>query len=264
MIGRAARFVPLFARSARRHIGTKREGVNKGVSMAASSKLLINEHPLQTLPTLAKAIGLDKAVILQQIQYWVSTSPHEIKGHQWIYNSYTEWALQFPWLTPEGVRYHIRGLEKAGLIVAGKFNKDTRDKTKWYRINYTKLNKIDQSVKSLTETTPETTEETTLTEKKAEPSPVDIIFKAIHAYYGFPDNGEPDPIPSYGKEGGAIKHMLKRGFTPAQIMECWSEKTKKRKSWVTMVWVNDDISGAPVMMESDKYANQKYGHMVHR
>ncbi|KKL13422.1 hypothetical protein LCGC14_2525930, partial [marine sediment metagenome] len=110
--------------------------------MAASSKLLINEHPLQTLPTLAKAIGLDKAVILQQIQYWVSTSPHEIKGHQWIYNSYTEWALQFPWLTPEGVRYHIRGLEKAGLIVAGKFNKDTRDKTKWYRINYTKLNKV--------------------------------------------------------------------------------------------------------------------------
>ncbi|KKK51466.1 hypothetical protein LCGC14_3114700, partial [marine sediment metagenome] len=116
----------------------------------------------------------------------------------------------------------------------------------------------------LTESTPETTTKTTSETIKAEPSPVDIIFKAIHAYYGFPDNGEPDPIPSYGKEGGAIKHMLKRGFTPAQIMECWSEKTKKRKSWVTMVWVNDDISGAPVMMESDKYANQKYGHMVHR
>jgi hypothetical protein len=103
------------------------------------SKLLINEQPLQALPTLAKLLGLDKAVILQQIQYWLNTSSHEVDGFRWIYNSYTEWSVQFPWLGVEGVRYHIRGLEKEGYLIAGKFNRDNRDKTKWYRINYEKL-----------------------------------------------------------------------------------------------------------------------------
>ena len=34
------------------------------------SKLLINEHPLQVLPSLATKIGLNEAIVLQQIHYW--------------------------------------------------------------------------------------------------------------------------------------------------------------------------------------------------
>ena len=121
--------------------------------MATSSKLLINEHPLQALPTLAKMIGLDKAVILQQIQYWISTSSHEIEGYNWIYNSYSEWSEQFPWLTSEGVRYHIRGLEKTGYLIVGNFNRDIRDKTKWYRIDYDKLEGVLKTTGGVLKTT---------------------------------------------------------------------------------------------------------------
>ena len=113
--------------------------------MLEGSKLLINEAPLQTLPTLAKSIGLDRAVILQQIHYWMSSSKHEVEGNLWIYNSYTSWAEQFPWLSPEGVRYHLRALEKAEYLIAGNFNKDKRDRTKWYRINYDKLDGLLES-----------------------------------------------------------------------------------------------------------------------
>ena len=36
------------------------------------SRLLINEPPLIVLPSLAKEIGLNEAIIVQQIQYWLS------------------------------------------------------------------------------------------------------------------------------------------------------------------------------------------------
>ena len=36
------------------------------------SRLLINENPLQVLPTLAVKIGLNEAMILQQMHYWLN------------------------------------------------------------------------------------------------------------------------------------------------------------------------------------------------
>ena len=253
-----------------------------------ASKLLINEHPLQALPTLAKLVGLEKAVILQQIQYWISTSSHDIEGHKWIYNSYTEWSKQFPWLTAEGVRYHIRQLEKSGLIVAQEFNKDNRDKTKWYRVDYIELERVlnttdgaldttdasgkklrMQAVKSyapLPETNTTNTTETTSEkeeEKVSSPSPVTIIFDAIHTYYGYPGKVEQDPIPNYAKEGQFIKKMIARGFDTGQIFECWAEKTKKAGQYKSMAFVNEDIKVSTIS-GFNKFADQKYGNVIRR
>ncbi|WP_249366800.1 hypothetical protein [Neobacillus rhizophilus] len=44
------------------------------------SKLLINENPVMIIPSLAVKIGLNEAVILQQIHYWVHGSRHVIEG----------------------------------------------------------------------------------------------------------------------------------------------------------------------------------------
>ena len=38
------------------------------------SKLLINEQPLQVLPSLAEAIGLNQAIALQQVHYWLENA----------------------------------------------------------------------------------------------------------------------------------------------------------------------------------------------
>lgn len=108
------------------------------------SKLLINEPPLQVLPSLAKRLDINKAVILQQVHYWLMASGHEIEGHLWVYNSYGEWSQQFPWLSERAVRWHIKGLEEAGYLVAGDFNNDPRDNTKWYRINYEALEALSE------------------------------------------------------------------------------------------------------------------------
>ena len=52
--------------------------------------LLINEPPLQVLPSLAKKLNsVDKAIILQQMHYWLMKSTNVKEGHRWIYNSAT-------------------------------------------------------------------------------------------------------------------------------------------------------------------------------
>jgi hypothetical protein len=104
------------------------------------SKLLINEPPLQVLPTLAKVIGLNEAIVLQQMQYWLHVSKHQIDGFVWIYNTYEEWQVQFPFWSNDTIYRAIRKLEKLGLIVSGNYNPTKFDQTKWYRIDYDKLN----------------------------------------------------------------------------------------------------------------------------
>ncbi|WLF74824.1 hypothetical protein Q3V38_08385 [Limosilactobacillus fermentum] len=46
--------------------------------------LLIEEPPLQVLPSLAKSIGLNEAIVLQQIHYWIRKSNNLKDGHKWI------------------------------------------------------------------------------------------------------------------------------------------------------------------------------------
>jgi len=73
-------------------------------------------------------------------------------------------------------------------------------------------------------------------------SVVSEIFAEMRAYLGYPEKTDQDPIPSYGKEGQAIKRMLTRGFTREAIVECWKAKVSQRGGeFVSMVWVNEDI-----------------------
>lgn len=105
-----------------------------------SSVLLINESPLQTLPSLACLVGINGAIILQQMQYWLSVSEHKIEGYTWIYNSYDKWAKQFKWLNLRSVQKHILALERGGFLISKQFRYKTRNNTKWYRIDYDRLN----------------------------------------------------------------------------------------------------------------------------
>lgn len=112
--------------------------------LAKSSRLLIDDQPLQVLPDLAVKIGLNEAIIIQQIHYWLKKeSAKSIKGSKWIYNSYPQWQEQFPFWSIDTIKRSIHGLEKIGVLRSGNFNKVKMDKTKWYTINYDALNRLD-------------------------------------------------------------------------------------------------------------------------
>lgn len=108
------------------------------------SKLLINENPLQVLPSLAVAVGLNEAIVLQQMHYWLGKKSHVRNGQKWVYNSYAEWQKQFPFWSESTIKRAILSLEKQGIIISKNFNKAKFDKTKWYRIDYKELEKIER------------------------------------------------------------------------------------------------------------------------
>lgn len=108
-----------------------------------TSPLLINESPLQALPSLACLLGINPAIILQQIHYW-SVQPRigiEKDGRRWVYNSARQWQEEnFPWLSVDSVGRILRKLEEDGYLESDVFNESTMDTTKWYTINYEHLN----------------------------------------------------------------------------------------------------------------------------
>lgn len=104
------------------------------------NNLLISEPPLQVLPTLAVKIGLNGALFLQQLHYWILRSDNVKENTVWVYKSLDEWIEQdFPFMSRSTLKRTISDLKKENLIITKTFNKMKIDKTNWYTINYQKL-----------------------------------------------------------------------------------------------------------------------------
>lgn len=103
------------------------------------TQLLINDNSLIFSPKLALAIGLNEAIILQQIHYWLLKSKNEHENKPWMYNSIVAWNEQFPFLSANTIRRTLNNLKKTGLIRVGNYNKAKYDRTLWYTIDYPKL-----------------------------------------------------------------------------------------------------------------------------
>lgn len=110
------------------------------------SKLLFNEQPLVIDKQLATLIGLNEAMVLQQIHYWVEINKKADKnfheGKYWTYNSIEDWHKEFPFWSESTVKRILAKLRKSNLLITGNFNKQRRDRTLWYTINYEILEKI--------------------------------------------------------------------------------------------------------------------------
>jgi hypothetical protein len=105
-------------------------------------RLLINDNPISISPLLAHIFGINEAILIQQIHYWLQRSKHNIEGSLWIYNTYKEWHKQLYFMSESTIKRTILGLEKQGIIIVGTFNRHAWDKTKWYTLNYNKLSEI--------------------------------------------------------------------------------------------------------------------------
>jgi hypothetical protein len=136
-----------------------------------SNKLLINEPPLQVLPTLAVAVGLNEAIVLQQLHYWLSIAEKSnsqdkfINGRWWTYNTYEHWKNNFPFWSIMTIRRIIYSLEKTGLIVSRQMRSNKYDATKWYSIDYDKLDDLIDMFKLNTLPSSERTEQSSQEEQ---------------------------------------------------------------------------------------------------
>lgn len=104
--------------------------------------ILFKKSYLTINTELARVIGLNQAIILQQIHFWLREKKNLVDGKYWVYNSITQWQKQFPFFSESTIKRTFKTLKNIGVIVVGEYNKDKRDKTNWYSINYEKLTEI--------------------------------------------------------------------------------------------------------------------------
>lgn len=94
---------------------------------------------------VAKDVGVNAAILFSNIQYWVFKNSANDKnfhdGRHWTYNSVSAWTDIFEWLSIRQIRTCLDKLIDNGYLLEGEYNKDNRDRTKWYTVTdqYCKL-----------------------------------------------------------------------------------------------------------------------------
>ena len=87
---------------------------------------------------VAKELGVNCAVILKHIYFWVEKNKANDKnffdGRYWTYNSVKAFEEIFPYLTNKQIRGALDRLSEHGLIMVGCYNEDPYDKTLWYSV----------------------------------------------------------------------------------------------------------------------------------
>jgi DnaD/phage-associated family protein len=240
------------------------------------SKLLLNESPILVLPSLATKVGLNEAIFVQQLHYWLKDSSNDRDGFKWVYNTYEDWQSQFPFWSVSTIRRIITKLEKSNLIIIGNFNKLKIDNTKWYRINYplledmsrppvqneqTECSEWTEEEVNLNRPLPEITSEIT-TEKKEEEkeAPADLETPFLF----FEKNG-------FGTIGGYMAEKIGQwcdDLSPAIVLEAmkiavergaknWSYVEKVLRDWADKKYKTVEEVHAAILAFREKQAKQR-------
>lgn len=93
---------------------------------------------MQFDPEIATIVGVDCAIMLSNIEFWVDHNRregnNEREGKFWTYNSARAFAELFPFWTEKQIRRILRSLTESGYIVRKNFNKKGYDQTGWYTL----------------------------------------------------------------------------------------------------------------------------------
>ena len=102
------------------------------------NKLLLDESPLIILPSLALEIGLNEAIFLQQLHYWILKSSTKIDGKKWIFRTTKEWEKEFPFWSISTITRVINSLKKSKILKVKRVYPHI-----YYSINKENINKIE-------------------------------------------------------------------------------------------------------------------------
>ncbi|WP_097415398.1 hypothetical protein [Escherichia coli] len=100
--------------------------------------LLMTSQPIVINRDLACRIGLNEAIVLQQLHYWLNetNSGTEHGGIRWVYNTTEQWLAQFPFWSESTLKRTFASLKSLGVLRREQLNKSKRDMTNFYTINY--------------------------------------------------------------------------------------------------------------------------------
>ena len=106
------------------------------MSVKIEKFILDGGRPLIVLPALAEVVGLEEAIILQQLHYLLINKKNGkvIHGKRWIYNTYSGWLEYFPWMTERTLRRYFTRLEKEEKAIESCQPEGRRSRRKYYRL----------------------------------------------------------------------------------------------------------------------------------
>lgn len=107
------------------------------------SNLLLNERPLVVLPSLACAIGLNQAMLLQQLHFRLQHAHREHGGKRWYRGRAADWLKDFPFFSESTLRRIVSALKKLGLIQTKALDSHKCNQADWFTINEEKLAEIE-------------------------------------------------------------------------------------------------------------------------
>lgn len=117
--------------------------------MTKHASQLLDEPPILVYPSLAKTMGINKAIIFQQLHFLLNatksaqTKNNFVDGRWWVYNSYPQWRNDyFPWLSIGAIKRLFLELEREGLVLSKQSVKSKADRRKWYAIDYARWEQI--------------------------------------------------------------------------------------------------------------------------
>lgn len=95
---------------------------------------------------LAERYGLEEAILLNHLAFWVEKNRANGKGYHdgryWTYNSVKAFNELFPYMTEGKIRRALSNLEDAGLLLTGNYNIKGYDRTKWYALTDEALSQV--------------------------------------------------------------------------------------------------------------------------
>ena len=105
------------------------------------SSIFFNIEPKVINTELACLIGLNEAIVLQQLHYWIeknkATGTNFIDGRVWTYGTLQEYRdRDFRFWSLDTVKRTIGCLLNRGFLLKGNYNRMKMDHTNWYSIDY--------------------------------------------------------------------------------------------------------------------------------
>ena len=103
--------------------------------------ILQHVDPRMINTELACIVGLNEAIVLQQLHYWIERNKaNGVNYHDnryWTFGTVQEYRdRDFPFWSYETVKRTFGKLISQGFVITGNYNKMKMDMTKWYTIDY--------------------------------------------------------------------------------------------------------------------------------
>lgn len=189
-------------------------------------KLLVDGRQLFLSQDLAIRIGIEEALFIQQLYYRLETQGVEKEGHIWYRQTYQGWARQCPQWNIRKIKRLVMKLERYQIIISSnKFNSFKTDRSKWYRIDYGKIDQIVQAeVYTQEELFPE---EENLSEKNAK-SNTDHSNEIANIILYLNEKAKKNFNEHSKTNIRLIKAILKEGYT---VEDCYLVIDEQVRNW---------------------------------